>query len=49
MIDNKFDNIIKACFDEDMPYGDITTESVINDWYKSVYEPTYGTGTAQEA
>lgn len=25
------------------------TESVINDWYKSVYEPTYGTGTAQEA
>lgn len=25
------------------------TESVINDWYKNVYEPTYGTGTAQEA
>ena len=23
------------------------TESVINDWYKNVYEPTYGTGTAQ--
>ena len=23
--------IIFACFDEDMPYGDITTESVISD------------------
>jgi nicotinate-nucleotide pyrophosphorylase (carboxylating) len=31
MINNKFDNIITACFDEDMPYGDITTESVIKD------------------
>lgn len=31
MIGDRFDNIIFACFDEDMPYGDITTESVIKD------------------
>ncbi len=31
MINDKFDSIIFACFDEDMPYGDITTESVISD------------------
>ena len=31
MINDRFDNIIFACFDEDMPYGDITTESVIKD------------------
>ena len=31
MINDRFDSIIFACFDEDMPYGDITTESVIKD------------------
>ena len=31
MNNDRFDNIIFACFDEDMPYGDITTESVIKD------------------
>lgn len=31
MINDRFDNIIFACFDEDMPYGDITTESVIKE------------------
>lgn len=31
MINDRFDNIIFTCFDEDMPYGDITTESVIKD------------------
>ncbi len=31
MIGDRFDNIIFACFDEDMPYGDITTDSVIKD------------------
>ena len=31
MIGDRFDSIIFACFNEDMPYGDITTESVIED------------------
>jgi nicotinate-nucleotide pyrophosphorylase (carboxylating) len=31
MIGNRFDDIIFSCFNEDMPYGDITTESVIED------------------
>lgn len=30
-MNDRFDNIIFACFDEDMPYGDITTESTIKD------------------
>ncbi len=31
MTDNRFDDIIFSCFKEDMPYGDITTESTIKD------------------
>ncbi len=31
MTNNRFDSIIFSCFNEDMPYGDITTESVIKD------------------
>ena len=45
---NKVDASGKHPWKAEVTEGDIgVTESVINDWYKNVYEPTYGTGTAQ--
>ena len=47
---NKVDASGKHPWKAEVTEGDTgVTESVINDWYKNVYEPTYGTGTAQEA
>lgn len=47
---NKVDTSGKHPWKAEVTEGDTgVTESVINDWYKNVYEPTYGTGTAQEA
>ena len=45
---NKVDASGKHPWKAEVTEGDTgVTESVINDWYKNVYEPTYGTGTAQ--
>ena len=45
---NKVDASGKDPWKAEVTEGDTgVTESVINDWYKNVYEPTYGTGTAQ--
>ena len=47
---NKVDASGKHPWKAEVTEGDTgVTESVIDDWYKNVYEPTYGTGTAQEA
>ncbi len=47
---NKVDASGKHPWKAEVTEGDTgVTETVINDWYKNVYEPTYGTGTAQEA
>ena len=47
---NKVDASGKHPWKAEVTEGDTgVTESVISDWYKNVYEPTYGTGTAQEA
>lgn len=45
---NKVDASGKHPWKAEVTEGDTgVTESVIDDWYKNVYEPTYGTGTAQ--
>ena len=45
---NKVDASGKHPWKAEVTEGDTgVTESVIIDWYKNVYEPTYGTGTAQ--
>ena len=45
---NKVDASGKHPWKAEVTEGDTgVTESVINDCYKNVYEPTYGTGTAQ--
>ena len=45
---NKVDASGKHPWKAEVTEGDTgVTESVINDWYKNAYEPTYGTGTAQ--
>lgn len=45
---NKVDASGKHPWKAEVTEGDTgVTESAIDDWYKSVYEPTYGTGTAQ--
>ena len=45
---NKVDASGKHPWKAEVTEGDTgVTESVIDDWYKNVYEPTYGTRTAQ--
>ena len=45
---NKVDASGKHPWKAEVTEGDTgVTESVIDDWYKNVYDPTYGTGTAQ--